>query len=137
MTTSLRASGAAKAAALDALLNLVDTGGGGFLDIYDGVAPAGPDVAVSSQTKGARFTLSATAWASAVAGTNAATKSANAVASTTGLANITPTWGRFVRHDGTAIADADAGVSGALIVLSASTIVSGQTISFTSATISM
>lgn len=131
MTLNTHLSIASWNLALNAALDVLN---GGFVEIYDGAQPATPDVAVSTQTKLAKLTINATAFAPASAGT----KTANAIAAATALATSTATWFRaFKSDDTTAVIDGSAGTSGTDMVLNASAIVTGATVSITSWTISM
>lgn len=117
--------------ALDAALDVLN---GGFVEIYDGAQPATPDVAVSTQTKLAKLSLSATAFGAAASGI----KTANAVTPSTALATSTATWFRaFKSDDTTAVIDGSAGASGTDMVLNSAAISSGATVSITSWAASM
>jgi len=135
-STTLRLSGATKALALDAEYDQLN---GGTVKIYDNgaAAPAGPDVAVpGGSVLLATLTLNATAFAAAVAGTDSATKTANAITSGTAAATGTALWARFFKSNGTtAVADADVGTSGAAINIATTSIVSGATVSISSCVI--
>lgn len=118
--------------ALNAALDVLN--GGGFLEIYDGAQPATPDVAVGSQVKLAKLTLSSTAFGAASAGT----KTANAIGSVAALASGTATWFRaFKSYDTTAVIDGSVGTSGADLNLNSVAISSGATVSVTSWSVSM
>ena len=76
--------------ALDSAINTLNSG---FIEIYDSTGtgqPATPDVAVTTQVKLAKLSLSATAFGASSAGT----KTANAVTSSAALATGTATWFR-------------------------------------------
>lgn len=109
-----------KVDALGALLN------GGFIDIYDGAQPATADTPVTTQTKLARLTFSATAFAAGSAGVaaaNAITPDADAAA--TGEA----AWARLVTAVGAAVMDGTVGTSGCNLNLAATAIVQHATVS--------
>lgn len=117
--------------ALDAALNVLN---GGFVEIYNGTQPATPDVAVSSQTKLAKLSLSATAFGASSAGT----KTANAITSSAALATGTATWFRLVKSDdSTAVFDGSVGTSGTDMILTTTAIQGGGTVAVSSLTISM
>ena len=102
--------------ALDAALNVLNSG---YVDIYDSTGtgqPATPDVAVTTQVKLAHLPLSATAFGSAAGGS----KVANAITSVLAITNGTATWFRAYRSDdSTAVIDGTVGLVGADMNLSA------------------
>jgi hypothetical protein len=116
---------------LDAGLNVLNAG---FLDIYDGVQPATPDTAVTSQNKLAHLPLGATAFGASASGT----KTANAITNGTGLANSTATWFRAYKADDvTAVIDGSVGTSNADLVLNDTAITTGGTVAVTAWSVSM
>lgn len=125
-------SNAARSAAADAVVDLIDAGAGaGKLRIYDGTQPAGPDTAVSSQVLLAELTFGDPAFGAAsngVATANAIT--ADASANATGTA----TWFRVLDSNNVAICDGSVGTSSADLVLNTASIVSGAQVSVTSLT---
>ena len=117
--------------ALDSALNVLNNG---FVEIYDGVQPATPDIAVSTQVKLAKLPLGATAFSAASAGT----KTANAITAASALATSTATWFRaFCSDDATAVIDGSAGTSGTDMILNSAAIAAGATVSATSWAVSM
>jgi hypothetical protein len=119
--------------ALDAALNVLNSG---FVDIYDSTGtgqPATPDVAVTTQVKLAHMPLSATAFGAAASGT----KTANAITSAAALATSTATWFRAYKSDATtAVIDGSVGTSGADMNLNSVAIASGALVSVSSWTVS-
>jgi len=89
-------------------LDEVDTaiGTSGFLRIYDGTQPAGPDTALSGNTLLAELPLSATAFAAATGGTLTA---AAITTEASALATGTQTWASLVTSAGVRIVDMSAG----------------------------
>jgi hypothetical protein len=134
MAHNYTVAGAQKAASLDAELNPSDSG---FIDVYSGTQPTGPDTALSGNTLLASLGLSATAFAAAVSGTNSATKTANAI--TSGVAGNTGTasFFRIFKSDHTtAVADGTVGVGSTFdMQLATTTINSGVTVSCSSCVI--
>ena len=120
--------------ALNAALDVLNSG---FMEIYDSTGtgqPATPDVAVTTQVKLAKLPLSATAFGAASAGT----KTANAITSAAALASGTATWFRvFKSDDATAVIDGSVGTSGADMNFNSVAISSGASVSVTSWTVSM
>jgi hypothetical protein len=124
----------ARNAAADAVVDLIDGGSGaGTIKIYDGTAPAGADVAVTTQNLLATLTFSDPAFGSAVTGE----ATADTVTSGTAVYSSTATWARIADSSGTAIMDVDVGTTGATLLLNTTNIVSGATVSVTSSTITM
>lgn len=116
--------------ALDAALDVLS---GGYCDVYDGTQPADPDVAVSTQTKLARFALGSPAFAAS----SSAVKTANAVTSTTALASGTASWFRLVTSAGTAVLDGTVGASNADMLLAPTAVVtSGDPLAVASLSVS-
>lgn len=113
----------AQASALAALCD------GGKIKVYDGTQPATADTAIDSQTLGVTLTFNATAFGSPSGGV----LTANAITSGTAVADITPTWARILKSDGsTVIMDVSAGASGCNMTIGAFT--SGTVVSCTSFT---
>jgi hypothetical protein len=99
-------------AMLDQLTTAV--GASGFLRLYDGAQPAGPDTALSGQNVLAELALSATAFAAGAGGSIVAnTISDDTDANATGTA----TWASFVTAAGVRILDVAVGTAGADINL--------------------
>ena len=119
--------------ALNAALDVLNSG---FLDIYDSTGtgqPASPDTAVTTQVKLARLNLNATAFAAASGGS----KVANAISATTGIIGGTAMWYRLVTSGGTAVADGSVGTATSNLVLNATAIVTDAAVTCTAMTYSM
>ena len=102
----------AQADALAALCN------GGLIRVYNGTQPATANTALSGNTLGVTLTFGNPAFPAAVGGLLAA----NAITPGTAVANITPTFARIFRSDGTTvIMDVSAGATGANLLLGAFT----------------
>lgn len=111
---------------LNAALDVLN---GGFLEIYDGTQPASPDVAVSSQVKLAKLSLSPTAFGAA----SATSKTAGVIASASALATGTATWFRaFKSDDTTAVIDGSVGLATADLILNDVALTTGATVQVTS-----
>ena len=126
---AIKLSTAARNAMLDGITSTV--GGSAKLRIYDGTQPAGPGTAVSTQVLLAELTCNATFAPAASSGTltlNSITQDSSADA--TGTAS----WFRIVTSGGTAVIDGSVSTSGADMNLNSTSIVSGGTVSITSAT---
>ena len=126
---AIKLSTAARNAMLDGITSTV--GGSAKLRIYDGSQPAGPGTAVTTQVLLAELTCNATfapAASSGVLTLNSITQDSSADA--TGTAS----WFRIVTSGNTAVIDGSVSTSGADMNLNSTSIVSGGTVSITSAT---
>jgi hypothetical protein len=128
-----RISTAARNAAADGVVDLLDAGAGaGTLKIYTGSQPATGDTAESG-TLLATFTLSDPAFGAASSGV----ATAAAIANTTGVAAGTAGWFRAEDSTGANVLDGTVGTSGAELNLNTTTISVGLTVSITSWTVTM
>lgn len=127
---ALTMSTASKNLGLNAQLDVLNTG---FLDIYSGTRPAGPDTALSGNTLLASLPMSATAFAAASGGT----KTANAITSDSSAdATGTATFFRAFKADHTtAVIDGTVGTSGTDAIINSVSIVAGTTVSCSSCVI--
>lgn len=126
MANNLKLGNAAANAEADAIGALLN---GGYLRIYDGAQPAGPDTAVSTQNLLAELSFGATAFGGAVAGVitaNAITKDSSA------NAGGTAAWFRCVKSDETPVLDGSVGTASADLVLNSTTIGAGAEVSVSS-----
>ena len=113
----------AQANALAALCN------SGLIKIYDGTQPATADTALAGNTLGVTLAFGATAFPAAVSGL----LTANAITAGTAVADITPTFARIFKSDGTTVVmDVSAGASGCNLTIGAFT--AGTVVSATSFT---
>ncbi len=138
MALSPAISNAAAIAAVDAIVDLIDVGGGtAYLRIYDGTQATDPDTAVGAQTLLAQLEFSATAFGNAADATGKATATANSITTDGNCpAAGTATWFRVISKGGLAIFDGSVGTSGCdlnldnvVIVLGGSCAVSDLTLS--------
>lgn len=108
-------------------------GANALIRIYDGTQPAGPGTAITTQNLLATFTGNASGFGSVSGGV----LTASAVASTTASASGTATWFRILTSGGTAVIDGTAGLAADAddMTLTANPLTSGQTINFTSLTL--
>lgn len=122
---------AARNAAADAVVDLVDVGGAGSLRIYSGTAPADANAALSGNTLLAQLTMSATAFGSASSGVaTAAAITQDSSADATGTA----TFFRVLSGGGTVVMQGEVGTSGADLNLNSVAISSGAAVSVSSFT---
>lgn len=131
MAATTTISAAAENAAMDAVTNLLNAGGAGVIEIYDGTQPATPETAVTSQNKLVTLTFSATAFGASVNGT----ATANAITQGTAIATGTPTWARLKSGAGTAVMDVNVGTANTTIVLASGTINTGNSVPISSFTL--
>ena len=112
------------------ILDAIDAGSGaGKLEIYDGTQPANADTAVTTQTKLLSFVLNDPCGT--VSG-SVLTFDVDPAITDDALATSTATWGRFTDSDGNAVID---GTVGTEITLSDTSLEVGQTVTFTSGTL--
>lgn len=133
MALNTRYSAAARNAACNAAVDLLDAGSGAAtLKFYTTAQPASPDVAITDQTLLATLTLTDPAFGDAVAGV----ATAGAITSDVSIdASGTPTWARAADSNGNAIIDFSVGVSGCDINFAAGvTWLAGGTAAMTSFT---
>ena len=100
-------STAARNAAMAAVTALIDAGGAGTIEIYDGTQPAGPGTAISTQNKLVTLTHAATSYATPSVGV----ATANAITSGSCAIAGTATWARHRSGGGTAVIDRTVGTS--------------------------
>lgn len=115
---------------LNAMLNQITTAAGSnaIITIYNGTRPATGGTATTALCA---LTCNAT-FAPAATG---AVLTLNAISSGTASATGTATWARLTTSGATFVMDMDVGTSGSDINLNTTSIVSGATVSITSATI--
>lgn len=120
-------SNVARSLAMDARTPAFNSG---YLRMYDGTQPAGPDTAITSQVQLAELRFSATAFPASVNGVataNAITQDSSADA--TGTA----TWYRSFKSDGTtAIHDGTIGTAGTNCVIATTSIVAAAVVTCSS-----
>lgn len=105
-----------------------DIGAGGKLRIYTGSRPANVGTAISTQTM-----LSESVCGTPFGTVGSGALTASAIANATAAATGTAVWFRIFKADGTtACVDGDVGTSGTDLVLSSTSINSGQTVAISS-----
>lgn len=122
---------AARNAAADAVVDLVDVGGAGSLRIYSGTAPADANAALSGNTLLAQLTMSATAFGAAATGVATA---AAITSDTSADATGTATFFRVLSGGATVVFQGEVGTSGSNLNLSSVSITAGGTVSVSSLT---
>lgn len=136
MAADPKIDNAAAILACDAIVNSVDSGGAGTLVIYDGTIPADADTAITSQNTLVTYTLQATAFGGAADATPGATatltapSTPNPNASATGTA----TFFRVISGGGNAVLQGTCGTSDADMIMSTTSVVSGEAVTLNSMT---
>ena len=128
----LRISTAARNAVGDTVRALLGAGGPGRIDVRTGGQPAGPDASATG-TLLVTFELSPDAYADFDGGTAELNPVADADAVATGTAG----WFRMSDADGAGVIDGPAGTSGTMLLLNATDIVAGGTVSIISGSLTM
>lgn len=126
---ALSISTTARNAAVDGVVDLLDVGGAGTVEIRTGAKPAAPGDAATG-TLLATLTLSAPAFGSAVTGT----ANLNAVATVNAVATGDAGWFRAKSGAGTAIFDGTVGTGGAELNLNSVSLIAGGAVTVTSGT---
>lgn len=135
MAVDFRISNAAALAMCDSLVDLLDVGGGGYIEIYSGAVPTDVDAAHGG-TVLAVLPLSATAFGAAADINPGARATANAITSDASANNTgTASFFRAYNAGGTAIIQGTVGTSSADMILNSVAIVAGATVSCSSWTI--
>ena len=117
----------------NAFTTLVDAGvAAGTLKVYSGTAPAGPNTTATG-TLLVSFTLVDPSAAAAVVGV--ATIDADPDLTATAAATGTAGYGRFADSAGLGVLDVSVGTSGAELILSSLSLVSGGTVTVTTGTV--
>ena len=128
-----RISVAARNAAADGVVDLLDAGAGvGYIEIRTGTQPANPATAASG-TLLVTVPLADPAFGAAASGT----ATAAAIADATAVASGTATWFRGFDSDANAVIDGSAGETGTDLILDDAAIIEGGTVSISSWTITM
>lgn len=137
MTTNTQISVALAEAMLNAITTYLDAGGAGTIQIWSGTQPNGLETA-DAGTSLVTFTLNATAFAAAVAsGNTGAVMTANSIANATAGNTGTAVYFTVYDHAGDITMRGSCGTSSADMILSTTSIVSGNIISITSWTVTM
>lgn len=116
----------------DALVDRIDTGGAGTIQIRSGTRPVDGDAAATG-TLLATLTFSATAFG---ATSSAGVATASAITSDSSADNTgTATWARVLNGSAAPVMDLSVGTSAAEVILDSVSIVAGGTVSITSMTV--
>lgn len=139
MPSEMKISNVAAKAACNAVVDLLDAGAGvAKVAIYDAPKPAGPDVAITTQTKLAELACSDPCFGDADDADPGAIATANAITDDTAAdATGTAAWFRASDSDGNAIDDGTCGLADADMLLNSLSIAAGQKVQVTEWTATM
>lgn len=130
MAANFQITAAARNAACNAIVDLLDAGvGSAKINIYSGTQPATADTALSGNTLLATITCSATAFGSASSGVATL---AGTPLSTTAVATGTATFFRATTGSDVAVFDGSVGTASADLILNTTALTSGNTVQITS-----
>jgi hypothetical protein len=129
---NVRLANAAQQAAMDAVVDLIDSGGAGTINIYSGTQPTTANDAVGAGTLLATLTYSATAFGDA--STSGVATAASITGDSSADATGTAAWARVLNGSAATVFDCDVGTSGATINLNTVSIVAGGAVDITSMT---
>jgi hypothetical protein len=133
---TIKVSNAAAIAAVNALTALLAVGGDGHLKIYSGSVPADADASLGAAVLLSDHTMNTTdEFPDATDANPGATTSANAITNVNASASGTASFFRLTNAAGTAVLQGSVGTSGADMIVSTVTFVSGQPVQITSVTI--
>ena len=132
MAADLRLTAVAASAAADAVVDLIDVGTSGILEIYGDTIPTDADTAVGAQTKLAILTFGDPAFGAASSGV----ATANAIGSEdSALDTDTATWFRISRQGAAAtIMDGTVGTATSDLILNTVSIVTAAVVSISAGT---
>lgn len=122
-------------AALDAIVDRLDSGSAGTIKIYTASQAATADTALGAQTLLATLTYSATAYGAASNADPTVATAASITSDSSADATDTAAWARHASGGGTTIFDCTVGTSGADINFNTVSFVSGATIAISSLTV--
>jgi hypothetical protein len=118
--SNFRLASATQNALANAVRAQIDAhGAGGKINFYDGVQPASPNIAVSTQKLLATLPFASPSFSNASGGTI----TAGGIGSEPARASGTCTWARIVDASGYTVCDCDVGTAGATINLNTTAIV--------------
>ena len=132
----LHLSDAIRNAACNAVVDAIDDGGQGTIEIYGGtgVLPLSPDDPVPAWAELlATLQFAAPAFGPATAGT----ATADTISPVLAIADGTASWARVKDGNGIALMDVDVSDTSATLILNTVTIVTGATVAISSASITM
>ena len=130
----LHLSTAARNAAANAIVDLINTGGTGKVMIYSGAGPASANsTATGTLLAEVEFNATLDAFQDAVLGV----ATGNTLQTTVGLADADAGWARVVDGNGATVFDVDVGETSSTLILDPVGVVTDADVQITSATITM
>ena len=126
---------AAGKAMLDTLVDLLDAGGAGTINIYADTQAATANTAVGAQVLLATLTFSATAFGAATTADPSVATAAAITDDTSCDATDTATWARWASGGATTVLDCTVGAAGCDINFNTDAFVSGATVSISTLTV--
>lgn len=137
MANAFRISNARAIAMCDSLVDAIDTGGAGTIEIRTGSAPTNVEDAATG-TLLATLTFSATAFGAASDANPGATATAASITSDTSAdATNTAAYFRIKNGSGTAVAQGTCGTSSSDMIFNSVAITTGSTVAITSMTVTV
>lgn len=124
-------------AALDAIVDRLDTGGAGTLKIYGTAQAATADTATSGQTLLATLTFTATAFGSASNADPTVATAASITSDSSADATATAVWARWANGAATTILDCSVGTATTDIVFNTAAFVTGAVIAISALTVTL
>ena len=128
---------AAGAAALNAIVDLLDAGGAGTIKFYGTAKPATANTATSGQTLGATCTFEATAFGAATTADPSVATADTITDDSAADADVTVIWARMAGGGGTTVLDCTVGTASTDIVFNTNVFVTGATVSVSALTVTM
>lgn len=124
-------------AALDAIVDRLDSGGAGTIKIYDGAKAATADTALGAQVLLATLTFSATAFGAASNADPTVATAASITSDSSADATGTATWARWASGGGTTILDCSVGTATSDIIFGTAAFVAGAVIAISALTVTL
>lgn len=124
-------------AALDSIVDTLDTGGAGTIKIYTASQAATANTALGAQTLLATLTFSATAFGAATTADPSVATAASITSDSSADATNTAAWARWANGSGTTVLDCSVGTATTDIVFNTVSFVSGATIAISSLTVTL
>lgn len=124
-------------AALDAIVDRLDSGGAGTIKIYTASQAANADTAIGAQTLLATLTFSATAFGAASNADPTVATASTITSDSSADATGTAAWARLASGGGTTVMDCSVGTSTVDITFNTASFVSGAVIAISSLTVTL
>jgi len=122
-------------AALDSIVDTLDTGGAGSIKIYTGTQAATANTALGAQVLLATLPFSATAFGAATTADPSVTTAAAITSDSSADATGTATWARWANGSGTTVLDCTVGTATVDITFNTAAFVTGAVIAISALTV--